>query len=435
MMLTEEQNKRVTQTGPDTPGGALMRRYWHPAALTEELEGERPAKAVRLLGEDLVVFRDDQGRYGLVARRCPHRGVDLAFGRVENGGLRCAFHGWLFDVHGKCLEQPAEPPDSNFHTKIQHTAYPCEERNGIIFAYMGPGDPPALPAFDCFAAPDSHTFAFKGLTECNWLQALEVGIDPTHGSFLHRFFEDEDPSEAYGENFKAPMSDPNLPMTLLMREYPCPDIEFEETQFGLRITALRALDSERMHVRITNQMFPHAIAIPLSNDMIFTQWHDPIDDENCWWYAIFSSFKQPVDKATMRAQRLELYTVPDYRPRRNKSNDYGFDPHEQKTETYTGMGHDINVHDTWAVESPGAIHDRTTEHLGVSDKVIIGYRRMLMEAIDTVANGATPPGLGTEPVHGPVAIDTIGPVDSWQSWWKEDDLKRRHESGWAQDPW
>ncbi|MDA0241070.1 MAG: Rieske 2Fe-2S domain-containing protein, partial [Proteobacteria bacterium] len=161
-MISAEQNEMMTRVGPDTPGGALMRRYWQPAGLTEELDGERAAKAVRLLGEDLVLFRDDQGRYGLVGRQCPHRGVDLAFGRLEDGGLRCPFHGWLFDVKGRCLEQPAEPAGSTFHTKIKHTAYPCRERNGIIFAHMGPGDPPPFPEYDCLTAPESHTFAFKG---------------------------------------------------------------------------------------------------------------------------------------------------------------------------------------------------------------------------------------------------------------------------------
>ena len=434
-MLTAEQNELVTRTGPGTPDGALLRGYWQLAALTEELDPARPAKAVRLMGEELVLFRDDQGRYGLIGKHCPHRGADLCFGRLEDGGLRCAFHGWLFDVNGKCLEQPAEPRGSNFHKKIKHLSYPCQERNGIIFAYMGPGAPPPMPAFDCFAAPDSHTFAFKGLTECNWLQALEVGIDPTHASFLHRFFEDPDPTQEYGQNFKAPMSDASLPLTLLMRENPCPDIEIEETEFGLRIYALRTMDDARMHIRITNQWFPDAIVIPLSNDMNFTQWHVPIDDTNCWWYAIFSAFQEPVDKETMRAQRLELYTLPDYRPRRNKRNDYGYDADEQRTLTFTGMGEDINVHDTWAVESPGPIHDRTKEHLGVADKAIIAYRRMLLDAIDAVAKGGEPPFLAKDgmegSLRGPAAIDTIGPANDWQAWWKQDDLKRRDASPWA----
>ena len=142
-----------------------------------------------------MIFKDDQGRYGLVGRQCPHRGTDLAFGRLEDGGLRCPFHGWLFDVNGKCLETPAEPPESNLCANIKQKSYPVVEKNGILFAYMGPGEPPAFSNFDCFVAPDSHTFAFKGLIDCNWLQSLEVGVDPVHTSFLHRFFHDEDPEQ------------------------------------------------------------------------------------------------------------------------------------------------------------------------------------------------------------------------------------------------
>ena len=171
-----------------------MRRYWQPAALVDELAGNRPVKPVRLFGEDLVIFKDEQGRYGLIGRHCPHRGTDLAYGRLEDGGLRCAFHGWLFDVDGKCLETPAEPDDSNLCANIKQKSYPVVEKSGILFAYLGPGEPPAFPHFDCFVAPDSHTFAFKGMIDCNWLQSLEVGIDPVHTSFLHRFFHDEDPS-------------------------------------------------------------------------------------------------------------------------------------------------------------------------------------------------------------------------------------------------
>jgi len=189
-MLSAEQNDLITRIGPGTPAGQLMRRYWQPAALVDELVGNRPVKPVQLLGENLVIFRDPQGHYGLLARACPHRGTDLAFGRLEDGGLRCAFHGWLFDVDGRCLETPAEPDGSALCQNIRQTSYPVVEKSGILFAYLGPGEPPSFPRFDCFTAPASHTFAFKGLIECNWLQSLEVGIDPAHTSFLHRFFHD-----------------------------------------------------------------------------------------------------------------------------------------------------------------------------------------------------------------------------------------------------
>ncbi|MEE2968841.1 MAG: Rieske 2Fe-2S domain-containing protein, partial [Pseudomonadota bacterium] len=145
-MLSAKQNELVTRTGPGTGAGELLRRYWQPAALTDELApestGNRPIIPVRLMGEDLVLFRDEQDRYGLLEKHCCHRGADLNFGRLEDGGLRCPFHGWLYDFTGACIEQPAEPDASQFHAKVRQKAYPCEERNGVVFAYMGPGDPP-----------------------------------------------------------------------------------------------------------------------------------------------------------------------------------------------------------------------------------------------------------------------------------------------------
>src|SRR5215469_12833370 len=201
-MTTAKENELMTVIAPGSPAGTLLRRYWQPAALAEELDDRRPLAPVRLLGEDLVLFRDERGHLGLLDRHCPHRGSDLCFGRLEDGGLRCAFHGWLFDTSGQCIEQPGEPVDSHAHRHLRHRAYPCEQRNGIVFAYLGDGAPPAFPAFDCFQAPTAHTFAFKGWWECNWLQALEVGIDPAHASYLHRFFEDEDCSKAYGKQFR-----------------------------------------------------------------------------------------------------------------------------------------------------------------------------------------------------------------------------------------
>jgi phthalate 4,5-dioxygenase len=434
-MLSAEQNDRITRVGPDRPAGTLLRRYWQPAALVDELTGNRPIKPVRLLGEDLVIYRDRQGRCGLLGRACPHRGTDLAYGRLEDGGLRCAFHGWLFDVHGRCLETPAEPDDSNLCDNIRHKAYPVAERNGILFAYMGPGTPPEFPLFDCFVAPDSHTFAFKGLIECNWLQSLEVGIDPAHTSFLHRFFHDEDPKRGYGKLFRDTSIDSEMPMTKIMREFPRPRIEVEPTDFGLRICALREIGANNMHVRVTNLVFPNTFVIPMSREMTITQWHVPVDDRRHYWYAIFTSFGAPVNKDEMRRQRLELYELPDYVPRKNKHNDYGFDPHEQEHETYTGMGADINVHDQWACESMGAIADRTQEHLGQSDKAITAYRRLLRTAIDAVEKGDAPPMLfdaaRAAKITGPAAIDGIGPADDWQGYWRTTDAGKRNAAVWS----
>ncbi len=437
-MIPQSVNDEITRTGKDTPAGALLRRYWQPAALSEELGSNRPVVPVTLLGERLVLFRDGEGRLGLIGRHCPHRGADMCYGRLEDGGLRCPFHGWLFDAAGKCLEMPGEPEDSRMFERIRTASYPVVEKNGVIFAYLGPGEPPPFPAFDCFAAPETHVFAFKGLWECNWLQALEVGIDPVHASFLHRFLADEDPKESYGKQFRDEAGSSGIPMTQLLREYPRPQLSVEKTEFGLRIFALRHLGDGKTHVRITNQVFPQAVAIPISNEMTITQWHVPIDDTSCYWYSMFTSFTGPVDKDLMRAQRMKEHTLPEYRPIKNRRNNYGYDPQEQDRLTYTGMGMDINVHDQWAVESLGAIQDRTQEHLATSDIAISAYRRMLRDAIARVqgsGGGETPLPLwtdeaGAQAITGPVAVDAIAPTDNWEGAWQETDAARRQACPW-----
>ncbi|MET0537233.1 MAG: aromatic ring-hydroxylating dioxygenase subunit alpha [Xanthobacteraceae bacterium] len=433
-MISQEQNDLLTRIGPGMPAGKLMRTYWQPAALAEELAGPRPIRPVRLLSENFVLFRDAGGTCSLMDRNCPHRGADLAFGRAEARGLRCSFHGWLFAPDGQCLETPAEPASSPMHKNIKQRAFPVVERNGILWTYLGEGEPPAFADLDCFVAPDSHTFAFKGYLECNWLQALEVGIDPAHASFLHRFFEDESVSGAYGRQFRDASAGSDLPMTEILRQHERPTINVEQTEYGLRLVTLRQIDEKRSHVRVTNQLFPHGIVIPLSQEMTITQWHVPVDDTHSYWYAIFTSFSDPVDKKRMREQRLELYQLPDYKPRRNKENDYGFDPREQATQTYTGMGDDINVHDQWAVESMGPIQNRTREHLGSSDKGIVQYRRMLKREIETAASGGRPmmflDPASARAIRGPASMDGIGPSNDWQRYWMEVDAERRRAAPW-----
>ncbi len=457
-MLTREQNETITRTGADTSGGKLLRLYWQPVALVEELETSRPIRPVRVLGQDFVLFKDARGLVALMDRDCPHRGADLSYGRLEERGLRCPFHGWLFDAHGNCLETPGEPPHVRLCDKVKQKTYPVVERSGIYFAYLGDlsdgREPPAFANFDCFAAPGTHTFAFKGLLDCNWVQALEVGIDPAHASFLHRFFEDEDPSAdpalAYGKQFRAASAGSKWPMTKVMREYPAPDIDFEDAPWGLRITALRRVDPHATppvtHVRVTNLVFPQAFVIPLSSEMTITQWHVPVDDTSCYWYAIFTSFTAPVDKAQMRAQRLELYTLPDYIPRVGRHNRYGYNEAEQASQTYTGMGFDINVHDQWAVESQGRIADRTREHLGTTDKVIIAYRKLLMRSIKQAQSGV-PNGAQSDEqqrarpcmvlsdkeasaITGPATVDGICDGTDWQAYWRAFDAERRAKASW-----
>ena len=298
---------------------------------------------------------------------------------------------------------------------------------------MGTGEPPPLPNFDCFIAPNTHSFAFKGFLECNWLQAVEVGIDPSHASFLHRYLDNHDPD--YGLQFGGNSGDSEMAMTAVLRDNVSPDIQVETTKFGLRLITTRKLDGKEIHVRVTNLVFPNLIVIPMTIDMCIFQWHVPIDDTHSWWYAIFTAFEKQVDKKAMSEQRMDLYPPPDYRPRINKSTNYGYDPEEQRTKTFTGMGMDINVHDQWAVESPGPIFDRTQEHLGSADKGITAFRKSLINSIKLVDEGKTTPfklgvKAGTK-LFGPMAIDTIVPVEDWQNNWKTRDRRKRKLSNWA----
>jgi phthalate 4,5-dioxygenase len=427
-MISAEQNELMTRIGPGTPAGKLLRRYWQPVALVDEMQGERQVKAITVLGESWVLFKSN-GKYGLVDRHCAHRGADLAYGRLEDGGLRCSFHGWLYDVNGKCIDTPAEPEGSRLCEHIRLRACPVEERSGVLFAYLGAGAPPAFPHFDCFVAPDKYTFAFKGYWDCNWLQALEVGIDPAHASWLHKFFEDEDPAASYGRQFRGTPSDSAMPISKVLREYDRPEIRVERTAYGMRLHTLRRISDAHTHIRVTNILFPQAFVIPMNAEMTISQWHVPVGDGGCYWYSIFTSFGAPVDKDTMRSQRLKTYPAPDYRPIFGRHNSWGFDVEEQQRRTYTGMGFDINIHDQWACESQGCIADRTRENLGSTDKGIVLYRRLLLDAIRK--NEAGELVIDTANASGPPAIDGIGPTASIDEYWKESDETRRKRSAWA----
>ena len=322
------------------------------------------------------------------------------------------------------------------------------ERAGVLFAYLGPEElsPPELPAFDAFVAPASHRFAFKGLWQCNWLQAFEVGIDPAHPSFLHRYLQDEqggDAAKAYGRQFRADsvgsVDGERWPMTRIMREFCSPEIHHDEIAPGLTRLALRLMNDHLTHVRVTHAAFPHTFVIPLSETLTITQMHVPVDDTHTYWYSFFTSFGAPLDKETMRSQRLAHITLPDYVPKNGRHNGWNFDPDEQRTRTYLGMGEeDINLHDQWAVESMGEIQDRTQEHLGTTDKVIMANRRTLLKAIETVRNGGRPPmALAPEEAGrfvGPDTIDCIAPAQGWESYWTSAAAAKRANAAWLQPP-
>lgn len=402
-MISQQLNDQITCIGPNDDAGLLLRQYWQPAALCDDIAFGLPF-AVNLLSEQLALVKDSSG-FKLVTRLLDENYSPTVIPRAEDIEI---------DIDGPI--------------------YPTVQKNGVIFAYLGSGEPPEFPSFDCFRAPNTHVFAFKGLWRCNWLQALEVGIDPAHASFLHRFLQDEDPMDGYGKQFRDTAAKTDIPMTKILREYPRPEILVNETEYGLKITALRHMKNGLTHVRVTNQIFPQAICIPMSREMTITQWHVPIDNENCYWYSVFTSFDKPVNKRLMREQRLQEHTVPDYAPRKNAENNYNYDPREQKFETYTGMGLDINVHDQWAVEGMGPIQDRTQEHLGRSDVAIIRYRRMLRRAIADLLNHKLDQlpmkDYATGKIKGPLSNDAITKTSNWEKASQAADFDRRNLCPW-----
>jgi phenylpropionate dioxygenase-like ring-hydroxylating dioxygenase large terminal subunit len=300
-----------------------LRRYWQPVALLDEFDprfdprmAARPLKPVRLLGTGPRLFRDSAGRWACstaIARTVvptwPLRGTRVRASAVPS----MAGSSTPQDVASKT---PAEPAGSTLCQRVRQRSYPVLEAAGVLFAYLGPeGQAPELPAFDAFVAPASHRFAFKGLWQCNWLQAFEVGIDPAHPSFLHRYLQDEtsgDPAKSYGRQFRAdsvgsaglPGSE-HWPMTKIMREFCSPEIRYEEVAPGLtRLTAVRPMDAHLTHVRVTHAAFPQTFVIPLSETLTITQMHVPVDDTHTYWYSFFTSFGAPLDKETMRSQRV-----------------------------------------------------------------------------------------------------------------------------------
>ncbi|HXG51160.1 MAG TPA: Rieske 2Fe-2S domain-containing protein [candidate division Zixibacteria bacterium] len=382
-MISREENELLTRTERGTPCGELLRRYWQPAALAEELPPGGAPLRVTILGEELVLFRDDRGRPGLLGLHCAHRGTDLSYGRVERGGLRCLYHGWLYDIHGAVLEQPGEPGGGADRHRLRHLAYPCREAGGVIFAYLGPGEPPLLPNYEFLAAPEERRTVTKILYRCNFLQANEGNIDPVHLSFLHRYL-----GEAEIERPRVVAGSGATDNTLLSAD-PAPIIEVEPTRFGLRIHTVREAQGGR-YLRITNFVFPNLAAFGGSTvgEGYAVHWHVPIDDVSHWKYVFAFSRERPLDPALHGKSRFEL--TADYRLERHELNRYGQDRESMKNRSFTGMGFNFQAHDAFATESQGAIQDRTVEHLVSSDKAIVAARKLLLSGIRAVAEGRDP---------------------------------------------
>ncbi|HXH05043.1 MAG TPA: aromatic ring-hydroxylating dioxygenase subunit alpha [Vicinamibacterales bacterium] len=393
-MLTREQNEMLTATGPGTPMGRLFRRYWLPALLAEELpENDCPPVRVKLLSERLVAFRDSLGRYGLIDEFCAHRGVSLWFGRNEACGLRCPYHGWKYDVTGQCVEVPSEPEESGFARKIKLKSYPLVERGGILWAYMGPPEQqPPLPEWEFALVPASHRFVSKRLQECNWLQAMEGGIDSSHVSWLHRGDLEADPLFRGARGNQYNLRDAR------------PVFEVVESPGGLYIGARRNADNGQYYWRITQWVMPSFTMIPpRGNHPVHGHFWIPIDDENCWTWSYDYHPTRALTAAEVAAMRagkgIHVKYVPGtFRPFANKDNDYLIDRAAQKAGlTYSGV-EGIAMQDASLQESMGPIVDRTKENLVSTDNGIIMARHRLLRAIKALLErDAVPPGV--DPAH------------------------------------
>jgi len=379
-MLSREDNELITRTSSGTPMGNLMRRYWIPALLSEEIPAPNCSPVrVKILSEELVAFRDTQGRIGLIGEHCAHRGTSLFFGRNEACGLRCIYHGWKYDVEGNVLETPAEPVGSDFRHKLRHTAYPTREANGVIYAYLGPpAKMPLLPNYEWTRVPLEYTYVTKCLLECNYLQGLEGECDSSHLSFLHRTFTNERNQPFYKSDT-------------------APFYETEETDFGVRLIATRK-NNDQQYVRFSAFVMPVYGCVPAgrpTNELEGYEIHTyvPADDRHCWRYDIgFRRDRAVREEEVHRRKQIKS----DYTRIRNAANDYLQDRVMQKSVNFTGIEDFLN-HDACATESMGPIFDRSQEHLGVSDKAVIAVRKFLLTSIRAVQEGKEPPHLVHEP--------------------------------------
>jgi len=372
MALSREENEMLTRVGNGTPGGEMLRRYWHPIGFTDELKN-RPVKR-RLLGENLVLFRDDKGRAGLLGLYCMHRGTSLEFGHVEDGGLRCCYHGWLYDVEGKILETPGEPADSTFRQRVSHPAYKIQELAGIIFAYLGPEPAPLLPRYDVLVRDDGVRSLSGRVVHCNFLQMVENSVDQHHFKWLHRT-----PKTRFWKDEKL-TSDP--------------------TEFGILDTFTRRVGDESYRT-ISLFLMPNmnkvGYHLPEDHPAAFAathegyealRWRVPIDDTNTMHFTLY--FAPLIDG---KAAKIP----PDQSEKGLLDSVHGQYRWDEET-GWIARGDQ----DRCAQESQGAIFDRTQEHLGVSDEGVILLRRMFKQSIEAVQRGEDPVGIIRDPAKNQI---------------------------------
>lgn len=392
-MLKKEQNELLTQTGPGTAMGEMFRCYWIPALLSEELPApDCPPVRLKLLSERMVAFRDSNNQLGLIDEFCAHRGVSLWFGRNEEGGLRCPYHGWKYDVNGNCLDVPSELPESGFCDRIKLKSYPMIEKGGVIWVYMGEADKkPPEPEFEfCNVAP-ARRFVSKRFQEANWLQSLEGGIDSSHVSFLHSGNLNSDPLFKGAGGNKYNLAD--------MR----PVFEVVDNPGGLFIGARRLAEDDQYYWRITPWVMPCFTMVPPRGDHpVHGHFWVPIDDENCWAWSF--DFKAERDFTPVEQQAMEdgkgihcEYVPGTFIPLANKTNDYLINRDAQRRGiTYSGV-EGIAIQDSSLQESMGPICDRTKENLASTDNGIIMARHKLLKSLKALRDkGTVPPGVDPE---------------------------------------
>lgn len=422
-MLSKAENDRLTKVGPGTPMGRTMRRYWLPVGLSSEVaEPDGAPVRIRVLSEDLIAFRDSAGKVGLVDAYCPHRRAPMFFGRNEERGLRCVYHGWKFDSSGACVDMPSEPADSLFKSKVRIGAYPTWEGAGMIWAYLGPPETqPPVPDYELIRAPATHRSVKKTYEAANWLQALEGGLDTAHASFAHNM---------------------NIRDKKLLRTIDrAPRLEIEKTAYGFRYAGLRTVGSDN-YVRVYQYLMPvqqcrggvtENKGRGLRNPpMIHGHIWVPIDDLQTnvysWLYSYDPSI--PISDAVAEAYDTNAGRGPDdYIPgtsylKKNLSNDYLIDREVQRTQTFTGIV-GINTQDFALQEGMGRIVDRSKEHLGTTDRAIITARQLLLEAVDAVERGESPRGADPAASRMVRAVDRLVPGDQpWQEALKSEMLAR-----------
>jgi phthalate 4,5-dioxygenase len=393
-MLSAADSELLVRTGPGTAMGEYFRRFWLPVALSREMpEPDSPPIRVKVMGEDLVAFRDSNGRVGLLEPACAHRGANLFYGRNEECGLRCIYHGWKYDVDGKCVDMPNVPAGASMHGKISIKAYPTREFGELVWAYLGPKDEkPEVPQLEHGMLPASHRYVTKRLQQCNWAHSMEGALDTAHFSFLHmpapRFSSNADKTVAADENRMR-----------WLRNDPAPRFTVVDHEVGFVVGGARKADGNELYWRITQFMLPTHSITPsaMPGEVYYGYTWVPIDDENCWIYIYGWHPDRPIE-AEERAkfekggygQFAEL--GPGYLPIRNRGNDWLIDRTEQKLRSFTGV-RGIAEQDAMAQESQGLIADRTREHLTPTDVAIVHFRRLMLKE----ARSANPPAAARRP--------------------------------------